>query len=845
MLYNFKKRSWAVMALDSHPDSSHVQFRLNGQTICAEDFAPQTTLLDFLRSRGLTGAKEGCAEGECGACTVVILGPSGLPSPQASAYVPVNSCLLFLPMLAGHEIYTVEALANHGPLTEVQQAMVDSGGSQCGYCTPGFVMSLFAEQYRPGREGPCDPHAMGGNLCRCTGYRPICDAALSLGPAPAGAFRDRLARSAPQLGPAAYDGFSRPGTLDECLALLAEHPAARLIAGGTDLAVESNLRLRRFPYLIGLEALAELRTFHESSSEIEIGAGLTLSEIGQVWTSAPPVWREWLPLFAAPLIRNRATLGGHLATASPIGDAAPLLLALDARVRIAGLLGQRTVPLDAFFLGYRKTVLQPGEILVSIVLPKPLPRIARFYKAAKRRMDDISTVAACFAIDLDDDGCVRRAGLAYGGVAAVPVRAVEAEEAILGWPLDRPRLRRAQDILARTLHPIDDHRGSADYRLALTQSLLEGFVGQPAKGAATAGGGCFSLPAPDGLQGEIKHAPPHESARGHVTGEALYTDDLLDRFPHLLHAWPVMAPHAHAMLTSLDASPALCEPGVVATLTATDMPGEDHPGEPLFPLEVMYHQQPVAWVLAETLEAAQRGAARIAPQYLPLPAVLTIEDAIASGSFHSGPFRLQRALADHSAPAVSIQGELHIGGQEHFYLETQSAIAWLDESGGVALHSSTQHPSETQDSVARALGLPRHQVTVECLRMGGAFGGKEVQANPWAAIAALGSWKTRRPVRVRLPRVLDMALTGKRHPFLARFDAGFREDGRICRPCPYRSIPTAAGASISPTPCSGARCSTSTTPTSCRRSRSPDTSAARTKLHRPPSAASVGRKACW
>jgi len=265
---------------------------------------------------------------------------------------------------------------------------------------------------------------------------------------------------------------------------------------------------------------------------------------------------------------------------------------------------------------------------------------------------------------------------------------------------------------------------------------------------------------------------PHESARGHVTGEALYTDDLVGRFPQLLHAWPVMAPHAHALVTRMDVSGAMAEAGVVETLT----------GEPLFPREVMHYQQPVAWVLGETLDAAQRGAARAAVEYEALPAILTIEEAIEKGSFHSGPFRLARGDRHaQRAPGLShcLSGELRIGGQEHFYLETQCAIAWIDESGGVALHSSTQHPSETQDEVARVLGLPRHQVTVECLRMGGAFGGKEVQANPWAVIAALGAWKTGRPVRVRLPRVLDMALTGKRHPFLARFEAGFEDDGRL------------------------------------------------------------------
>jgi xanthine dehydrogenase small subunit len=336
-------------------------------------------------------------------------------------------------------------------------------------------MSLFAEQYRPEREGACDPHAMSGNLCRCTGYRPIGAAARSLGPAPEGAFLDRLSKPAPPVERSACEGFSRPQTLDECFALLAEHPEARLIAGGTDMAVESNLRLRRFPHLISLEALAELRTFYERENEIEIGAGLTLSEIGQSWTSAPLVWHEWLPLFASPLIRNRATLGGNLATASPIGDGAPLLLALDARVRIAGVRGERTVPLDRFFLGYRKTALQPGELLLSIILPKPLPAIARFYKAAKRRMDDISTVAACFAMDLDDADRVRRARFAYGGVAAVPLRATAAEDAILGARWNEVTIERAQEVLERTLHPIGDHRGSAEYRLALTGSLLEKF----------------------------------------------------------------------------------------------------------------------------------------------------------------------------------------------------------------------------------------------------------------------------------------------------------------------------------------------------------------------------------
>jgi xanthine dehydrogenase small subunit len=448
-----------------------LEFQVNGNWVRSEHSEPHTTLLDLVRSQGLTGAKEGCAEGECGACTVLILKDLG----DKSRAVPVNSCLLLAAQLAGREVWTVEALARSGKLAEVQARIAESGGSQCGYCTPGFVMSLFAEQYRPGRTGPCNPAAAHGNLCRCTGYRPIQDAAVELGPAPDDEFRARLGRGTP--APSAVDGpgFSRPTMLRQCLALLASRPDARIISGGTDLVVESNLRFRRFPDLISVEAIPELRQMRDSEAEIEIGAALPLSEIALDL----PVWQEWMQLFASPLIRNRATLGGNLATASPIGDGAPLLLALDARVRIAGAGGFREVPLDGFFLGYRKTALEPGEVLVSIVLPKPFPKTVRFYKAAKRRMDDISTVAACFAVHAN--GSTRAA---YGGVAAVPRRAREVETILSreGWT--GPAVRKAQGSLERALQPISDHRGSAAYRLALSQRLLEKFWWQEVEGAA-------------------------------------------------------------------------------------------------------------------------------------------------------------------------------------------------------------------------------------------------------------------------------------------------------------------------------------------------------------------------
>jgi xanthine dehydrogenase small subunit len=457
---------------------------LNNARVSIRDSGVQTTLLDYIRAQGLTGAKEGCAEGECGACTVVLVaGREG-----GSEYRAVNSCLMLAPMAAGHEILTVEALAADEKLSEVQQAMAKGGGSQCGYCTPGFVMSLFAEQYRPGRCGPCDPHQLGGNLCRCTGYRPIRDAALSLGPAPEGTFLARLSGPAPKLEPVEYENsgarFSRPSSMETCLATLESDPGGRLISGGTDLVVESNLRGRRWPHLISVEGIAELREFSESESSVTIGAALPLNEIGMRWSGAPEVVHPWLGLFASPPLRNRATLGGNLATASPIGDGAPLLLALDAQLHLASRRGRRTLPLKSFFAGYRRTALEPGELIAAVEIPKPLPEFVRFYKVAKRRMDDISTVAAAMAMDWDGSGRISRARFAFGGVAAIPLRAVTAEEAILGQRWNEAAVERVQAALDRTLEPIGDHRGSAAYRLAVAKSLVGKFLWERREAAA-------------------------------------------------------------------------------------------------------------------------------------------------------------------------------------------------------------------------------------------------------------------------------------------------------------------------------------------------------------------------
>ena len=464
-----------------------VEFVLNGRPITAHPAWPQMTLLDFLRAEGLTGAKEGCAEGECGACAVAFVAAAPQPVARAASLAPrvpaddraayrvINSCLIFLPMAAGHEIYTVESLAVNGELVDAQRVMAAAGGSQCGYCTPGFVMSLFAEQYRPDRTGPCDPLATAGNLCRCTGYRPIRDAALALGPPPAGLFADRLMHPAPRIEAISVDGFERPASIEECIRLLTTNPAARVVAGATDLAVESNVGGARWPQLVSVEAIEELRAFDEGDDAVTIGAALPLADLGRRWSQPPAVIQEWLALFASPAIRNRATLGGSLATASPIGDAAPLLAALDARLHAAGPGTRRAIDIGSFFTGYRATVLRAHEILTAIEIPKPLPQFLRFYKIAKRAVDDISTVAAAMSMDRDADGIVRRARFAFGGVAATPLRVAAAEDVVVGRPWDAAAVARVQQILDGTLRPLSDHRGSAPYRLEVSKSLIEKF----------------------------------------------------------------------------------------------------------------------------------------------------------------------------------------------------------------------------------------------------------------------------------------------------------------------------------------------------------------------------------
>jgi len=406
--------------------------------------------------------------------------------------------------LDGQELVTAEGLGSPGALHPVQREMAVRGGSQCGYCTPGFVCSMAAEYYRPGRlageEGPdghngqapngFDLHALSGNLCRCTGYRPIRDAAYALdAPRADDPLLERCSAPPPPVRGTRVVGspaevhrteFIRPVTLTDALALLAERPDAVVVAGSTDWGVEVNLRGRRAPLVVAIDRLPELRGFAIDDGRIELGAALSLTEIEVRLAGRVPLLAQMLPQFASRLIRNGATIGGNLGTGSPIGDTPPALLALDASLVLASAADDREVALADYFIGYRQSVRRPDELIKAVRIPLPLAPIRAFHKIAKRRFDDISSVAVGFGLDVED-GVVRRARIGLGGVAAMPIRARMTEEALTGRVWDEDTVHRAAEILGTEGTPMDDHRASAAYRAAMLGQALRKLYAETAQ----------------------------------------------------------------------------------------------------------------------------------------------------------------------------------------------------------------------------------------------------------------------------------------------------------------------------------------------------------------------------
>lgn len=460
-----------------------IRFVYDGAIREVGDIDPTTTVLEYLRTvERRTGTKEGCAEGDCGACTVVL----GVPEGDSVSYRPVNACILFFPALDGKQLITVENLRRSDrELHPAQRAMVDCHGSQCGFCTPGFVMSLFALYHdgaAPERSKIND--SLAGNLCRCTGYHSIAQAAWRMFDS---AFGDQFAAAQPdtlalleQIRPSealhlSHRGkeYFAPHTSEELAELLVRHPDAHILAGGTDVGLWVTKELREPEKLVYVGQVGDLDYVRVEQNQIEIGAAASLQRVMTVMSDIYPDFGEVLRRFGSLQIRNSGTLVGNVANASPIGDSIPPLIALGALVTLRKGERRRELPLDQLFLGYRQISREPGEFIEKVIVPRKQCRFAA-YKISKRFDQDISTVLGSFCLELDRDR-VKDVRVCYGGLSATPQRAHQCEEALRGSPWDEHTVGLGAKALDRDYSPITDFRGSAEYRRLVARNLLRKF----------------------------------------------------------------------------------------------------------------------------------------------------------------------------------------------------------------------------------------------------------------------------------------------------------------------------------------------------------------------------------
>jgi xanthine dehydrogenase small subunit len=449
---------------------------------------PSTTVLNYLRSlREHKGVKEGCAEGDCGACTIVVA-ESGEES--ALRYMAIDSCLLFLPMIHGKQIITVENLAEKNNHTQVlhpvQQSMVDLHGSQCGYCTPGIVMSLFAlykNHHQPERVTVED--ALTGNLCRCTGYRPIVDAAMhactqhgkdhfTTQEAATAKVLKAILQEHPSVHiETANQRYYRPSTIQEVLELREQFPTAVVFSGATDVALRQTKKHEHFDIMLDLSGIRELQQLAIGNDAITIGSGVVMERIRQASKGLLPALYEMLNVFASLQIRNIASIGGNLGSASPIGDSLPVLMACKAELTLVSKRGERITGMEEFIKGYRSTDLQADELISSVRIPFPAPdAIIRFYKVSKRKDLDISTVSACFRIQKNSDGRITDLILAYGGMAECTRRATKTEMALLGKEWNEETVEKACAYITHDFEPISDARSGKEFRSLVAGNLL-------------------------------------------------------------------------------------------------------------------------------------------------------------------------------------------------------------------------------------------------------------------------------------------------------------------------------------------------------------------------------------
>ncbi|XP_040286533.1 xanthine dehydrogenase/oxidase isoform X1 [Bufo bufo] len=862
-------------APDPHNLADELIFFVNGKKVIEKNADPKMTLLPYLRRKlRLTGTKLGCGEGGCGACTVMV--SRYCTFQQKILHYAVNACLAPVCSLHSASVTTVEGIGSTKTrLHPIQERIAKSHGSQCGFCTPGIVMSLYAllrNTPQPSMEEIED--AFQGNLCRCTGYRPIlqgfrtfakdgccgrktekgcCMEVTEENQAPTSSalfdpsdFRPLdqtqepifppellLGRDAPRRQ-LVFKGedvtWYQPSDLSDLLNLKAQYPNAKLVVGNTEVGIEIKFKNMLYPVIIAPSSVAELNAVEHTGEGIRFGAACSLATLGDVLQKAvsdlPPykteVFRavlEQLRWFAGQQIRNVAAIGGNIMTASPISDLNPVFMASGSKLHIVSHEMKRTVLMDDnFFTGYRKTILKPHEILLSVEIPySEKQEYFSAYKQASRREDDIAIVTCGMKVVFQPDSHqVEKIRLSYGGMAPITVMAKDTCTALIGREWDDHLLQDACRLLAKemSLSP-GAPGGMVEFRQTLTLSFFFKFYLTVLKKLEMdlSGNNNFHesvLPEYESAT-ELFHKPPtssvqlfqevpagqdpedfvgrpimHLAAMKQATGEAVYCDDI-PHYENELYLALITSTKAHAKIISIDRSKGEAAPGFVCFLSAKDVPGSNIIGirndEQIFAEDtVTCVGHIIGAVVADTQEHAQHAAKAVKITYEELEPIITIQDAIDKQSFFPPIKKIANGDIEKGFQEAddTVEGEIYIGGQEHFYLETNCCIAVpKGEDGEMELFASTQNTTENQHIAAHALGVPANRIVVRVKRLGGGFGGKESRTVLLSTPLAVAAYRTGRPVRCMLDRDEDMLITGGRHPYLGRYKVGFKKTGQI------------------------------------------------------------------
>ncbi len=772
-------------------------------------------LSSYLRyEQGATGTKVVCAEGDCGACTVLL----GKRMGEEIEYKPVNSCILFMHQLDCSHIVTVEGVKPGEELNPVQQAMVDHHGAQCGYCTPGIIVSMCSLfDCKKAADEQDIKDALTGNLCRCTGYEPIIAAGMNVD-------AQRIS-SLHELYPASemlkeFTSCSRdsvrlnglektcfvPASVEEAIEFKAKNSGTVIVSGGSDVCVNMNKRRFDPSVVMSLSNIHGLSDIKIENGNLVVGARATLQALADWAREEMPELHKIMWLFGSPQIRNSGTLAGNIANGSPIADTLPWLFVMEALIELTGVNGKRTTNINSFYKGYKKLDMTPDEMITRVLIPLPASdELIRLFKVSRRQNLDISTFTAAIRMRIVG-GTIEKASLAYGGVGPVVLRLPKTELFLVGKKALRETFEQAGKLAREEIAPISDVRGSRDFRFELAENILVKFFHESAcerdsfckpsdNGSATTKNKTGSSISNAGKQianeseqssSVIGKNIPHDSARGHVTGASIYIDDMPPAKNELVVDF-FASPVAHGKLRKLDLSEAAKVPGVVGLYTYKDLGGVNKFG-PAIQDEVLLVEElcefighPIVVIAAENAQAAAQAKKRIKVEIEVFPAVLTIDEAKAKNNF-IGPKRrlltgnLEKGFAE---AAHVLEGTFYSAGQDHFYLESQACIVYPGEDNQLVVHTSNQNPTEAQDVIAHVLGLKQNQVVAITKRMGGGFGGKECQATHPAAMAALVALKTKRPARIIYDKDTDMHATGKRHPFQNNFKVGFKADGTI------------------------------------------------------------------